>query len=151
MAYGSSQARGLIRAIAVGLPHSPSNSGPKPCLQPTPQLMATPILNTLSEARDRTHILMNTRQVCYHWAMMGEPRWAFISREMTPVSFCTAQPSSAKFPGILPLLMFSHACAFAEPRHLHSRSSSWFGEVWPDRELWMTLYEGVSFGLGEPF
>ena len=41
-AYGGSQARGLIRAIATGLHHSHSNSGSKPCLQPTPQLRATP-------------------------------------------------------------------------------------------------------------
>ena len=35
-AYGSSQARGLIRAIAT------SSEGSKLCLQPTPQLMAIP-------------------------------------------------------------------------------------------------------------
>ena len=39
--YGGSQARGLIGAIAVCLYHSHSNSGFKPCLRPTPQLMAT--------------------------------------------------------------------------------------------------------------
>lgn len=41
-AYGGSQARGVIRAVATGLCHSHSNAGSKPCLQPTPQLMATP-------------------------------------------------------------------------------------------------------------
>ena len=40
-AYGGSQARGLIKAIAAGLHHSHSNARSKPCLQPTPQLMAT--------------------------------------------------------------------------------------------------------------
>ena len=39
-AYGGSQARGQIRAVAAGLHHSHSNSGSKPHLQPTPQLMA---------------------------------------------------------------------------------------------------------------
>ena len=29
------------------------------------------ILNPLSPARDWTHILMDTRQICYHWAIMG--------------------------------------------------------------------------------
>ena len=29
------------------------------------------ILNPLSEARDRTHILMDTSRVCYHWATVG--------------------------------------------------------------------------------
>ena len=42
MAYGSSQARGLIRATAAGLHHSHSNAISEPCLWPTPQLMARP-------------------------------------------------------------------------------------------------------------
>ena len=42
VAYGDSQARGLIGARATGLCQSHSNTGSEPCLQPTPQLMATP-------------------------------------------------------------------------------------------------------------
>ena len=41
MAYGGSQTRGLIRAIAAGLCQSHSNAGCEPSLQATPQLMAT--------------------------------------------------------------------------------------------------------------
>ena len=42
-AYGGSQAKGLIRAVAAaGLHHSHSNKGSETCLQPTPQPMATP-------------------------------------------------------------------------------------------------------------
>ena len=40
MAHGGSQARGQIRAVAVGLYHSHSNVGSEPGLQPTPQLTA---------------------------------------------------------------------------------------------------------------
>ena len=40
VAYGNSQARGLIGAAAAGLCHS--NAGSKPHLQPTLQLMAMP-------------------------------------------------------------------------------------------------------------
>ena len=40
-AYGSSQTRGRIGATAHDLCHIPSNAGSKPCVQPTPQLMAT--------------------------------------------------------------------------------------------------------------
>ena len=40
-AYGGSQARGLIGAIATGLYHSHSNAGSKLHLRPTPQLRAT--------------------------------------------------------------------------------------------------------------
>ena len=39
-AYGSSQARGPIRATTAGLHHSHARS--KPCLQPTPKLTALP-------------------------------------------------------------------------------------------------------------
>lgn len=40
-AYGSSQARGRIGAIAAGLCHSHSNARIKPNLQPTLQFMVT--------------------------------------------------------------------------------------------------------------
>ena len=36
VAYGGSQAKGLIRAVAAGLCQSQSNSGSEPRLQPTP-------------------------------------------------------------------------------------------------------------------
>ena len=42
MAYGGSQARGRMGATAAGLHQSHSNTGSEPCLQPTPQLTATP-------------------------------------------------------------------------------------------------------------
>jgi len=41
-AYGGSQARGQIRAVATGLRQSHSNTGSEPRLQPTPQLTTTP-------------------------------------------------------------------------------------------------------------
>jgi len=40
-AYGSSQARGPIGAVAAGLRQSHNNTGSEPRLQPIPQLMAT--------------------------------------------------------------------------------------------------------------
>ena len=42
VAYGGSQARGPIGAVAASLCQSHSNAGSEPHLQPTPQLMATP-------------------------------------------------------------------------------------------------------------
>ena len=42
MAYGGSQARGQIRAVAADLHHSHSNARFEPHLRPIPQLMATP-------------------------------------------------------------------------------------------------------------
>ena len=41
-AYGGSQARGLIGAVAASLHQSHSNAGSEPCLQSTPQLTAMP-------------------------------------------------------------------------------------------------------------
>ena len=41
-AYGGSQARSLIGAVAMGLRRSHSNAGSEPSLQPTPQLTAMP-------------------------------------------------------------------------------------------------------------
>ena len=41
-AYGGSQARGRIGAIAAGLCQSHSKVGSELCLQPTPQLTTTP-------------------------------------------------------------------------------------------------------------
>ena len=41
MAYGGSQAKGLIGAVAAGLCYSHSNARFEPHLKPTPQLMAT--------------------------------------------------------------------------------------------------------------
>ena len=41
-AYGGSQARGRIGAIAASLRQSHSNAGSEPGLRPTPQLTATP-------------------------------------------------------------------------------------------------------------
>ena len=42
MAYGGSQAKGQIRAVAAGLHHRHSSSGSKPSLQCIPQLLAMP-------------------------------------------------------------------------------------------------------------
>ena len=66
MAYGASQAGNLTGAVAAGLRQSHSNLGSEQPLQPTLQLMATPDLNPLSEARDGTHILMDPSWICFH-------------------------------------------------------------------------------------
>ena len=61
--YGDSKARGRIGAAAAGLRHSHSNARSEPHLLPTLKLTATGDPNSLSKARDRTCILMDTSQI----------------------------------------------------------------------------------------
>ena len=63
MAYGGSQVRSLIGAVAADLHQGRSNAGSKPNLRPTPQLTATPILNPLSKAGDQTRNLIVPSQI----------------------------------------------------------------------------------------
>ena len=37
------------------------------------------ILNPLSEAKDRTCVLIDTNQICFHWAKMGTPKHPFLA------------------------------------------------------------------------
>ena len=77
-AYGSFQERGLIRAIAAGLRHSPRNTRSEPHLQPTPHSSRQcQILNPLSEARDQTFNLMVPSQIHFGCTMTGTPIWEF--------------------------------------------------------------------------
>ena len=61
-AYGGSQARGLIGATAADLHHSHGNSV---------------ILNALGKARDQTHNLMVSSQICFCCATTGTPETFF--------------------------------------------------------------------------
>ena len=73
MAYGGSQAKGPVGAIAAGLCQSHSNARSEPRLQPTPQLTATLDPYPLSEARERTQNLMVPSQICFRCTMTGTP------------------------------------------------------------------------------
>ena len=63
VAYGSSQARGQIRAAAATLCHS--HVGSELCLQPTTVHGNAGSFTLLNEARDQSCILMDTSWVCY--------------------------------------------------------------------------------------
>ena len=59
-AYGGSQARGQIGAVAASLRQSHSNAGSEPHLQPTHHSSRQRrIVNPLSKGRDRTRNLMH--------------------------------------------------------------------------------------------
>ena len=87
MAHGGSQARGRIGATAAGLHHSHSNARSEPHLRPIPQLTATRILNPLSEARDRTCVLMDARQIHFCCATLGTPCFHFNPVLLLPCFF----------------------------------------------------------------
>ena len=63
LAYRNSQARGGIWAVAVSLHPCHSNARSEPCLDLHHSWQQCQIFNALSEARDRTCVLMYTRQV----------------------------------------------------------------------------------------
>ena len=62
-ACGRPPARRWIRAVAAGVHHSHSHAGSEPCLHLHHSSRQGWILNALSEARDQTHILMDTSRI----------------------------------------------------------------------------------------
>ena len=74
LAYGGSQARGLIGAVAAGLCQSHSNARSQLRLRYLHHSSWQRwVLNPLSEGRDRTCNLMVPSQIRFHCATMGTP------------------------------------------------------------------------------
>ena len=65
-AYGCSQVRGRIRAVASGLATATAVQDLSHICNPHHRSQQCWILNSLSEARDQTRILMDTSKVRYH-------------------------------------------------------------------------------------
>ena len=99
MAYGSSQTRGWIGVVATSLHHvhhSHINSGSEWVCDLHYSSRQCQIPDPLSEARDRTHILMDTSRICFHCATMGTLcflfiffKWSFLS---SPLSYLLQMP-----------------------------------------------------------
>ena len=87
MAYGGSQTRGRIGAVAAGLHHSQSNTYLSCICNLHHSSLQCWILNPLRVPRDWTCVLMNTSQVCFHWAMTGTPS-SFLLDEETEAGRC---------------------------------------------------------------
>ena len=87
VAYGGSQARGLIGAAATSLRQSHSNAGSEPHLRPTPQLTATP---DLSKARDQTRNLMVPSQNLLTTESQQELPVSFLKHSVSLVYVCHA-------------------------------------------------------------
>ena len=73
IAYGGSQSRRLIGAVAAGLRQSHSNATQDPSCICNHSSWQRQILNPLSEARDWTHNLMVPSWIHFHCATMGTP------------------------------------------------------------------------------
>ena len=72
VAHGSSQARSQLAYSTATAMDVPS------CICDLHQSsQQCQILNPLSEARDKPHVLMDTSWVCYHWAPMGNSFHSF--------------------------------------------------------------------------
>ena len=75
VAYGGSHARGLNQNCTC----RPTPQTQQHQIQAASATYTTAHCNaisfySLSKTRDRTHILMDTIRVCYHWATMGTPK-----------------------------------------------------------------------------
>ena len=73
MAYGDSQARGLIGAVAAGLCQSRSMPDPSRTCELDHSSWQCRILNPLNEASDRTRNLMAPGQIRFCCATTGTP------------------------------------------------------------------------------
>ena len=80
---GSPQATGQIGATAAGLPHSHSKGDPSCICNLHCSSRQHQISNPLSEARDQTHVLMDTSQVHQRWATTRAPAFAAFSVYVT--------------------------------------------------------------------
>ena len=91
VAYGSSQARGQIGAVASSLCHSHSKAGSERRLRPTPRQCQIP--NPLSKARDGTYILTDIMSGSYPTEPQRElPRYhlngsAALENNLAPTEF----------------------------------------------------------------
>ena len=77
--YGSSWAKGRIRAAAAGLARAIATRDPSLTYDLHYSLQQWQLLNPLSEARDQTCILMNTSRFCNLLSHNGNSQQSFIS------------------------------------------------------------------------
>ena len=69
----NSLARGWSRAVAAGLQHTTTIQDLSHVCDLHHSSQQCRILNPLSKARDQVFVLMDTSQICYHWARTGTP------------------------------------------------------------------------------
>ena len=87
MTYGGSQARGQIRAIAASLCHTHGNADLTCVCELYHSSQQGQIINPLMEARNWTHILMDSCWVHYYWATVVTPNKRFFKKQITCLQF----------------------------------------------------------------
>ena len=75
-AYGGSQARGPVWAVADGLPEPQQQQIWVASATYTAAHGNAGILNPLSKARDRTWVLMDSSRICFHCTTVRTPKFA---------------------------------------------------------------------------
>ena len=78
-AYESSQSRGQIRGTAAGLPSQPQQCGIQAASATYSTAHCKPDPNLLSQARNRTYILMDPSQICFCCATVGPLDFCFFT------------------------------------------------------------------------
>ena len=96
MAYGSSQARGVIGTVAAGLCQSHSNTRSSLVCDLHHSSRQRRMLNPLSEARDRTRNLIVPCQICFHCTTTGNSSGGFLCALL-----CTSLRTSLDVPSFL--------------------------------------------------
>ena len=101
VAYGGSQARISVGAIAASHSHSYSNAGSEPCLQPTPRLTAAPDLSPTEWCQgmepESSRILAGF--------ITDEPQWKLPLTLFSHVLTLSQKNCSSKFQGSSAMLM----------------------------------------------
>ena len=97
-AYGGSQARGWIGAIAAGPCHSHSHTGPSHVCNLHHSSWQCRVLNPLNKARDQACNFMVTSQICFRCTTTGTPTVIVLRYLGTGMLFrylCLFEPSTS--------------------------------------------------------
>ena len=110
VAYGGSQARGLIGAVAASLRHSHSNARSEPRLQPTLQLMATPDPRPTEQGQGSNLCLHGYQSYSFPLSHNGNSQ-SYYFLKISSTAATPASSMSANTPDAILLLAFGTCCS----------------------------------------
>ena len=150
MAYGSSQARGQIGAVAMAYTTATTTQDPSCICNIHQSSWKHRILDPLSEARDRTHILMDTSWVHVPCAIKGTPP----DLPLLPGAFCHGFLLSGMLSALFQILPTVQVSLSNPPRVWMISSRLWWyfhifrtPRGWPCFLTWGSLvHQSLSWG-----